>query len=87
MLFRSHYIHPITCARVPYIPHGRIPDVGPQVATTAWRPLERLPWWADPKYMVGNLTEGARTIRVINVLTGREIKISVSNREFLFTKK
>ncbi|KAJ9584106.1 hypothetical protein L9F63_021542 [Diploptera punctata] len=60
----QHYIHPITGARIPYTPHGRIPDVGPQVPITAWTPLERLPWWKDPKYLLGNLTEGARTIRV-----------------------
>lgn len=45
----QHYIHPITGARVPYCPHGRIPHVEIQVPSTKWRPLDRKPWWFDDK--------------------------------------
>lgn len=45
----QHYIHPITGARVPYCPHGRIPHVEIEVPSTNWRPLDRKPWWFDDK--------------------------------------
>ncbi|XP_069676964.1 cytochrome b5 domain-containing protein 1 [Periplaneta americana] len=78
-----HMIHPITGARVPYTPHGRIPHVGLHVPTTAWRPLQTLPWWADPKYLIGNLTQGMRNVRVLNVLTGQENVITVCKEDKL----
>lgn len=46
-----HYIHPVTGARVPYCPHGRIPDVKTQVPSADWRPIDGLPWWKDERYV------------------------------------
>lgn len=43
----QHYIHPITGARVPYCPNGRIPHVELQIPSTAWKPLDKIPWWKD----------------------------------------
>lgn len=45
------YIHPITGCKVPYCPHGPIPDVSPQVPSTNWQPHKTTPWWNDDKYV------------------------------------
>ncbi|PSN46135.1 Cytochrome b5 domain-containing protein 1 [Blattella germanica] len=69
-----YYIHPITGARVPYTPHGRIPHVGPVVPTSAWRPLQTVPWWAHPKYVVGSLSEEGRVVAkedTLNIIAER----------------
>lgn len=47
----QHYIHPVTGCRVPYCPFGPIPDVSVEVPATAWKPLSRLPWWLDEKWV------------------------------------
>nr|XP_023012692.1 cytochrome b5 domain-containing protein 1 [Leptinotarsa decemlineata] len=63
----QHYINPENGCRVPYCPHGPIPDVPLQVPATNWRPLGRLPWWNDPKYQIGLLTKRVRPLRIINM--------------------
>lgn len=73
----QHHIHPITGARVPYCPHGRIPDVLPQVPTVSWRPLEGKPWWKNEEYQVGLLTKRVRPIRIINTLIRKEVSMNV----------
>lgn len=42
-----HFIHPVTGCRVPYCPHGPIPDVSVQVPSTGWESLGKKPWWHD----------------------------------------
>lgn len=44
-----HFIHPLTGCRIPYCPHGPIPDVSVQVPATSWETLKRIPWWHDEK--------------------------------------
>lgn len=73
-----HHIHPTTGVRVPYTPHGVIPDVGPVIPTTTWEPISSTPWWFDSSFVVGYLTENARLIRIKNVLTGKETTLEVS---------
>lgn len=46
-----HYVHPVTGVLVPYCPHGRIPDIKPQVPSASWRPIEDPPWWKNEKYL------------------------------------
>ncbi|XP_017775365.1 PREDICTED: cytochrome b5 domain-containing protein 1 [Nicrophorus vespilloides] len=72
-----HYVHPVSGCHDPYIPHGRIPDVEVQVPATRWQPLDRKPWWKDPKYEVGLLTKKVRPIRIINPLFGLEVHMNV----------
>lgn len=48
----QHYIHPETGVRVPYCPHGLLPDVSVVVPATSWKPLESPPWWKNEKYQV-----------------------------------
>jgi hypothetical protein len=31
--------------------------------------MEELPWWKDPDYMVGKLSERSRFVRIRNVMT------------------
>lgn len=78
MIFQIRYfVHPITSVLVPYCQHGPIPDVEAHVPSTNWRPLDRTPWWFDRQYVIGLLTENARPIRIMNVLTGEENLIKV----------
>ncbi|XP_075237782.1 cytochrome b5 domain-containing protein 1 [Lycorma delicatula] len=71
------FIHPITGVKVPYTPHGRIPDVGLQVPSTEWEALQTLPWWQDSKYVVGILTKNSRPIRIMNTLNGESALLHV----------
>nr|CAD7260824.1 unnamed protein product [Timema shepardi] len=57
----KHRIHPVTGVRVPYTPHGPIPHVSLEVPNPLWRPVG-VPWWVDPKYVIGFLTEKARPV-------------------------
>lgn len=72
-----YYIHPLTGAHVPYCPHGRIPDVLPQVPTVNWKPLDHPPWWKDDQYVIGPLTKRVRPIRIINSLIRKEVSMNV----------
>jgi hypothetical protein len=40
-----------------------------------------IPWWRDRKYIIGNLTERVRKLRVINMLTHQEDIIEVPCEE------
>ncbi|CAH0555354.1 unnamed protein product [Brassicogethes aeneus] len=72
----QHYIHPVTGNFVPYLPYGKIPDIEPQVPDTRWRP-EHNPWWKNDLYQIGLLTKRARPLRIINMLTCKEVQINV----------
>ncbi|XP_043270393.1 cytochrome b5 domain-containing protein 1 [Venturia canescens] len=76
-----YYVNPLTGVRVPYCPHGPIPDVGPSVPTTMWRPLDKCPWWLDDRYKQGYLTQNPRPCRIINSLTGHSAVISVCEED------
>ena len=44
----QQYIHPETGVKVPYCPHGPLPDIPVEVPATSWMPLlDRSPWWKD----------------------------------------
>nr|CAD7572737.1 unnamed protein product [Timema californicum] len=73
----KHRIHPVTGVRVPYTPHGPIPHVSLEVPNPLWRPVG-VPWWVDSKYVIGFLTEKARPVRILNVLTGQECTLTAS---------
>ncbi|KAJ8940636.1 hypothetical protein NQ318_020693 [Aromia moschata] len=75
----QHYIHPETGVKVPYCPHGPVPDVSVEVPATDWRPVNKPPWWKDEKYQVGVLTKRVRPIRIINMLCPffREVQLNV----------
>lgn len=72
-----HHIHAVTGVRVPYLPHGPLPDVLPQVPTSDWVPLDHTPWWLDSSFVVGYVSNNTRPVRVMNVLTKQETTIEV----------
>ncbi|XP_050310447.1 cytochrome b5 domain-containing protein 1 [Anthonomus grandis grandis] len=72
-----HYVHPETGIKVPYCPHGPLPDVQVNVPATAWTRQDRPPWWKDEKYQIGLLSKKTRPIRIINMLTMAEVTITV----------
>ncbi|CAG9865236.1 unnamed protein product [Phyllotreta striolata] len=75
----QHYVHPITGCRVPYCPHGPLPDVRVPVPATDWQPLCKPPWWHDKRYQIGLLTKRVRPLRIINMICPftREVLINV----------
>ncbi|KAH1017653.1 hypothetical protein HUJ05_008263 [Dendroctonus ponderosae] len=87
----QHHIHPETGVRVPYCPHGAIPDVQVEVPAACWKPLDRPPWWQDEQYQarardeittiftrkVGLLSKKIRPLRIRNMLTLSEVTINV----------
>ncbi|KAJ8918875.1 hypothetical protein NQ315_011167 [Exocentrus adspersus] len=73
----QYYIHPETGCRVPYCPHGPIPDVSVEVPATSWKPLRRLPWWQDERYQIGLLTKRVRPVRIVNMMCPKEIVLNV----------
>ncbi|CAH1154034.1 unnamed protein product [Phaedon cochleariae] len=79
----QHYVHPVTGCRVPYCPHGPIPDVPEQVPTSDWRPLDRPPWWDDERYQVGLLTKRVRPLRIINMVCpfNQEVQLNVCSED------
>ncbi|XP_053995896.1 cytochrome b5 domain-containing protein 1 [Hylaeus anthracinus] len=77
-----YHVHPVTGVLVPYCPHGPIPDVNPHVVpTSAWRPLDRCPWWLDGTYRKGHLTRNPRPCRILNVLTGIQVVVMVCEED------
>lgn len=72
-----HYIHPETGIRVPYCPHGRLPDVQVYVPSSEWRPLDHVPWWQDGQYQIGWLSKNVRPLRILNMLTFKQVQINV----------
>ncbi|EUB65110.1 Cytochrome b5 domain-containing protein 1 [Echinococcus granulosus] len=77
---RTH-IDPITFVRVPYTPYGRFLHVPPPFPTSDWRNDFVIPWWQDKSYLTGRLTKKARTIRVLNTLTGNNSTFEVCSEE------
>ncbi|KAG5899274.1 hypothetical protein JTB14_012276 [Gonioctena quinquepunctata] len=82
----QYYINPENGCRVPYCPHGPLPDVPVQVPATKWRPLGKLPWWNDPKYQIGLLTKRVRPIRIINMVCpfSKEVLLNVCAEDTFF---
>ncbi|KAK2583307.1 hypothetical protein KPH14_009309 [Odynerus spinipes] len=78
----KYYVHPVTGVLVPYCPHGPIPDASSFVVpSTAWRPLNKCPWWLDERYKLGKLTKNPRPCRIMNVLTGTSCVITVCEED------
>lgn len=73
----QHYIQPETGVRVPYCPHGVLPDVSCEVPAASWKPLDGVPWWKNENYQIGLLSKKTRPIRIINMLTLAEVTINV----------
>ncbi|DBA02967.1 TPA: hypothetical protein N0F65_003155 [Lagenidium giganteum] len=66
---------------LPFLPHGRFLHAPPLEPDTTWKTNDFVPWWKDPKYMVGRLTRKARWIEVVNVLTQQTHALEVCSEE------
>lgn len=42
-----------------------------------------LPWWQDEQYVIGQLTQKSRMLKIVNVLTGNEVTLEVCSEETL----
>ncbi|CAH8610896.1 unnamed protein product [Dicrocoelium dendriticum] len=76
-----HYMDPETHCLVPYTPHGRFIHIPPPYPTTDWATDIGTPWWKDPKYVIGCLTQKTRFVRIINTLTSQEHEVQVCVEE------
>eukprot|EP00158_Paraphelidium_tribonemae_P004871 Partr_v1_DN27024_c0_g1_i1_m29056 putative Cytochrome b5 domain containing 1 len=77
-------IDPQTGLESPYTPQGRFLDVAPRSPATDWNvDSEQLPWWSDPQYLVGKLTDHGLHIKLVNTLTGCEDILEVAQEETL----
>eukprot|EP00903_Cladosiphon_okamuranus_P012494 g11699.t1 len=72
------FVDPHTGLTVPYLPMGRFLHVPPNFPTTKWSTNFGLPWWRDPKRVVGKLTRKARPLRVVNILSRQEDQLLVA---------
>lgn len=77
----KHHIDPERNISLPFLPHGRFLHVAPLEPFGHWRTDDLLPWWKDPQYTIGRLTEKARWIEVVNVLTQQRHALEVCSED------
>lgn len=77
------FIDPVTQCRRFFTPRGRFVHVPPPGPRSDWACEPRAPWWRDPRYCVGRLSQKTRFIRVLNTLTGQEHRLEVCSEETL----
>ena len=74
------YMDPARNIVMPHTPLGRfihVPAPNPQDNS----PAVDLPWWKDPQYIIGQLTEKTRMIKIVNMVTRAEDVITVCHEE------
>eukprot|EP01135_Chromosphaera_perkinsii_P010412 Nk52_evm84s2118 gene=Nk52_evmTU84s2118 len=74
-------IDPASMLKVPYTPHGRFVHVPPRRPLSNFATDYELPWWKDPKYCIGILSQRTRKVRIINTLTSQEFIVEVCSEE------
>lgn len=74
---------PLTGLEQYYTPQGRFLHIPPSVVTTVAEPSFDIPWWKDPKFVVGYLTKKTRQVRIINTLNHHEATLEVCSEETL----
>jgi hypothetical protein len=76
------YVNPATNRQEPYVPEGRfvhVPVVAPTVKEDELSPA--IPWWQNPKYIVGYITKRPRNLVVVNTLTSQSQVVEFSDEE------
>jgi hypothetical protein len=68
---------------IPYTPQGRFLHIPPAFPTNEWRTDFGLPWWRDPRFILGRVSSRTRIIRIVNVLTQQEDELRVASEESL----
>ena len=66
----KYFVDPDTGLKKPYTPDGMFVHA-PAITPTSIQAIENLtlPWWKDPKFVVGLLTKKVRRLRITNTLT------------------
>ncbi|EPY25338.1 cytochrome b5 domain containing 1 [Angomonas deanei] len=64
-------------------PNGRFPHIPTLFPDSNIDLSYEEPWWKDPQYVIGELTNKTRQIRIINTLTGDEVQLEVCAEETL----
>ncbi|KAG2829199.1 hypothetical protein PC129_g6585 [Phytophthora cactorum] len=77
----KYHVEPERNLSVPFVPYGRFLHVPPPDPTAQWRTADLLPWWRDPKYVVGRLTKKARWLEIVNMLTQQRHSLEVCCEE------
>lgn len=77
------WVDPDTNTVMPFVPFGRYVHIPPKEPVSTWDTDFGTPWWADPQYLVGNLSTRRRRIHVVNQLTGQDDIIDVCAEETL----
>lgn len=76
------YIDPVRNIEMPYTPEGRFIHVPPTEPEDRYEPVA-LPWWKDPKYIVGKVSSKTMKIKITNMLTRTDHIIKVCKEETL----
>jgi hypothetical protein len=72
---------PDSARRVHYCPNGRYLHVPADLPGTDPEPLADLPWWRSEKHVIGQLTQKARKVRIVNMLTHHIDIVEVPSEE------
>ncbi|KAJ7552220.1 hypothetical protein O6H91_06G046600 [Diphasiastrum complanatum] len=59
----------------------RFIHIPPNSPRTDWNTSYSLPWWKDPDYIIGKLSERTRSLRIKNVLIDQEVLLEVPSQE------
>lgn len=62
----------------PYTPQGYFIHLPPSGPRSDWRNDFVLPWWKDPAFCIGSLSQSTRRVIVENTLTGQRHVLEVS---------
>eukprot|EP00760_Papus_ankaliazontas_P006581 PhM_4_TR13097/c0_g1_i1/m.5694 len=76
-------VDPNTGLMTYYQPNGRFVHVPTLQPDTTIDHSYELPWWSDPKYVIGELTKHPRRVRIINTLNQHEVTLEVCMEETL----
>jgi len=74
------HIDPTRNILMPYTPEGRFLHIPPD-NPAEWSTKYDLPWWKDPKYIIGRLSRQTRSVKIINMLTHQECMINTCSEE------
>lgn len=76
------FVNPATNRLEPYLPEGRFVHVPVVAPTTREEELPpAIPWWQNPKYVVGYITKRPRNLSLVNTLTSQAHVVEFSDEE------
>ena len=75
------FMDPKRNIEMPYTPQGRFLHVPPPQPSDTDVVTADLPWWKDPRYIIGCLTKKTRPVRIVNMLTQCEDVVNACSEE------